>query len=64
MTETELAELLGEGNFRIARNRNEIDRNVNIGRVGQELFPYLIGLVAVAMACEHWLSNRFYREKP
>ncbi len=64
VTETELTELLGEGNFHIARNRSEIDRNVNVGRVGQELFPYLIGLVAMAMACEHWLSNRFYREKP
>jgi len=58
----ELSGIFGKGNFRIARTREQIDRSVNIGRVGQELFPYLIGLVAVVLGLEHLVSNRFYRD--
>lgn len=57
----ELATWLGAENVPIARNRNEIDRSVNVGRVGRELFSYLICGVALLVALEHLLSNRFYR---
>ena len=36
--------------FRLARNRDEIDRSVSAGRVGQELYPYLIVLLVVVLA--------------
>jgi hypothetical protein len=58
-----LEALLGAGRFRLAHGRDEIDRNVSMGRVGRELYPYLIFLVALALGLEHLLANRFYRWK-
>lgn len=58
----ELAQMLGPKTFRLARNRQEIDRHVSLGRVGQELFPLLIGLVACLWGIEYWMANRFYKE--
>jgi hypothetical protein len=60
----DLADSLGNNTFQLARNREEIVRSVSIGRVGQELFPYLITLVAMLLACEHVFANRFYRNSP
>jgi hypothetical protein len=61
-SEQELQAALGDVTFRLARNRTEIDRSVSAGRVGQELFPYLIVLVVLVLAAEGVLSNRFYRD--
>jgi hypothetical protein len=58
-----LEALLGAGRFRLAHGREEIDRSVSIGRVGRELYPYLIFLVALALGLEYLLANRFYRWK-
>ncbi len=56
-----LTDLLGAGRFKLAHNREEIDRTVSVGRVGRELYPILIFLVALAVGGEQLLSNRFYR---
>lgn len=60
--EEQLQEIFGETPFRIARQRSELEGNVNRGRVGRELFPTLILLLAFVLAAEHILANRFYRE--
>ena len=56
-----LEALLGKGRFHLAHSREEIDRNVSAGRVGRELYPLLIVLVALALGLEYLLANRFYR---
>jgi hypothetical protein len=56
-----LKEFFGDTEFRLARSRDEIDRNISTGRVGHELFPILMALLALALAVEHVLANRFYR---
>lgn len=48
--------------FRLARTREQIDRNISMGRVGQELYPSLILIVALALALEMLVANRFYKE--
>lgn len=53
--------LLGAGRYHLTHGREEIDRSVAVGRVGRELFPLLIVLVALALAAEYLLANRFYR---
>jgi hypothetical protein len=58
----ELKTALGDMPLRIARSRDEIDRSVNLGRVGRELYPLLIVLLALVLAGEYLLSNRFYRQ--
>jgi hypothetical protein len=58
----DLKRVFGDVPFRLAHNREEIDRSVSAGRVGQELFPYLIVLLALVLGCEQVLSNRFYQD--
>jgi hypothetical protein len=58
----ELAEVLGPLSFRTARTRDEIERDISTARVGRELFAPLIFLVAVFLAMEHLVANRFYKE--
>jgi aerotolerance regulator-like protein len=57
---TEAVKTLGGERARVATNREEIELRVGLGRVGRELFPALILAVALAMAAEQLLSNRFY----
>ena len=37
---------------------------MSVGRVGRELYPLLIFLVAAVLAGENWLANRFYKRSP
>jgi hypothetical protein len=56
----DIVKVLGAERARVATNRDEIAVRVGLGRVGRELFPILILLVALAMAAEQLLANRFY----
>ncbi|HVA47278.1 MAG TPA: BatA domain-containing protein [Pirellulales bacterium] len=58
-----LKQVFGDTEFRLARSRDEIDRQMSTGRVGRELFPLLMALVALVLAVEHFMSNRFYRSE-
>jgi hypothetical protein len=60
--EGELKRLFGEQTFHVARSQEQIDRHVSLDRVGRELFPLLIAIVAIVLGAEHVLANRFYRE--
>ncbi len=56
----ELIKSLGSERTRVARTRKEIEVRVGIRRRGYELFPALILAVALVMAAEQLLANRFY----
>jgi hypothetical protein len=60
VTAADAVKVLGKERARVATNREEIALSVGIGRVGRELFPILILVVALAMALEQLLANRFY----
>ncbi|NDC64144.1 MAG: hypothetical protein EBZ59_09225, partial [Planctomycetia bacterium] len=55
----QLAGLLGAGH-RLARTEDELVRDVNLDRVGAELFGWLILVVALLMAGDWIVANRFY----
>jgi hypothetical protein len=57
----ELDALLRKDRYQLARNREEIHRVVGQQRVGQEMYPYVVLLLAAALALEQVLANRFYR---
>lgn len=59
-----LLESLPEKQVELASTLQDVERYVDIGRSGRELFPYLIALVALVWGSEHLLANRFYRETP
>ena len=62
LDEADLPSIFGDVEFSLAHNLEEIDRTVQKGRVGRELFPWLIMLIAVLLAGEFALANWFYRE--
>ena len=55
-------ELFGPFKVPIAHSREQINRSINIARVGRELYPPLIFLVAMVLAMEYFVANRFYKE--
>lgn len=55
----QLAAFIGAGQ-RMARTETELVRDIDLGRVGAELFGWLIVVAAVAMAADWILANRFY----
>jgi hypothetical protein len=57
-----IAAVLGKDRVRFARERDEIEVSVGLGRVGRELFPWMIGALVVILAGEHVVANRFYKE--
>jgi hypothetical protein len=62
ISDKELAEQLAPVKFRLARTRQQLDRDVSQGRVGRELFPPLVLLIAVLIGLEMVMANRFYKE--
>jgi len=60
--EDALAAVLGSHPYQVARTSDQLEIKVSQGRVGRDLFPILIVLVATALGIEHVLANRFYRE--
>ncbi len=51
--------ILGKDRYRLARNRDDIDREVVSARVGSEFYPLLMAFVALVLGLEHVLANRF-----
>jgi hypothetical protein len=62
LADNELPAVFGPLKFQLAHTRQQIERDVSTGRVGRELFPPLIVLVAMILGLEMLVSNRFYRE--
>lgn len=58
----QIAESLGEDRVALARGQSQLERKVDVGRVGREMYPWLMALVAIALGAEHLVSNRFYKE--
>lgn len=61
LDQEKLAELIGKERLAIARGPGDIERVVGEGRVGRELFPWLMLLVVTLIAVEGYFANRFYR---
>jgi len=61
----DLAGLLGP-RARLARTEEELVRDVNLERIGSELYGWIILLAALVMAADWFVANRFYapREAP
>jgi hypothetical protein len=59
-SDTELVAALGNDRARVARTRDEIEVRVGQTRTGRELFPIVILILALVLAGEQWLANRFY----
>ena len=58
---SDIAESLGSDRVELATSRRNLSKSIDLGTVGRELFPWLIALVAIALGCEQWLADRFYK---
>ncbi|MGI9454982.1 MAG: BatA domain-containing protein [Aeoliella sp.] len=54
---------LGANRVELARDRRALSSTIDLGRVGRELYPWVIVLVALAFGCEQWLADRFYERR-
>lgn len=61
LSRDQLGDLLGKDRYQLARDRDEIVREVGHARVGREFYPYLMALLVIVVGLEHLFSNRFYR---
>jgi hypothetical protein len=59
--EDQLKKLFGNHTFRLAHDLRQLEGKVTEARVGRDLFPFLVVLLALILAAEHCLANRFYR---
>jgi hypothetical protein len=58
----ELDAVLGADRYQFARSTDEIVVGVGQARLGREFYPFLVPLVALLLAVEYVLANRFYRK--
>ena len=60
----ELDKIVGKGRYSVARSIEGLTRNVTVGRVGQEVFSLILGLVLAFFCAEQFVANRFYEPEP
>ncbi len=63
LTEQELSDMFGPFKPQVARSNDQIVRNVHESRVGREIYPWLILVLAGLLAIEYMVSNWFYKRE-
>ena len=64
ITDDELTAALGDERFSRVKDPEQLDRAVNLGRIGIEVFPVLMGLLIILFCLEHLMANYFYDDEP
>ncbi len=64
VTDEVLDAILGAGRYSRVTDPEQLDRAVNVGRLGVEVFPVLMGLLIVLFCGEHLMANFFYDDEP
>lgn len=60
ITEADLDVFLGEKRYRVAEDIGTLERIVSTGRLGEEMFPFVVGFLLAAFLAEHLAANYFY----
>jgi len=60
ITPDDLDMLLGKARYQITKSTAGLERVVQRGRLGQEVFPLILCLTIFAFCLEHIVANRFY----
>ena len=63
LTDQELSDTFGPFKPQVARSNDQIVRDVHEGRVGREIYPWLILVFAGLLAVEYVVSNWFYKRE-
>lgn len=60
LTTEQLDDVFGKDRYRIATDTESLDRMVHTGRIGKEVFKYVLFCMIVIFVGEHFVANRFY----
>lgn len=58
---TDLDLLLGESRYTVSRDPGSLITNVQFGRMGQEMYSFVVGCLTVVFALEQFTATWFYR---
>lgn len=61
LEKTELDALLGEGRYKVSRDLESLDRDVQSGRLGQEAYSMVVAFLVVVFSLEQFTATWFYR---
>lgn len=64
ISDEDLNQILGERRYTKVADPETLDRAVNLGRLGVEVFPVLMGLLILLFCAEHLMANYFYDTEP
>ena len=53
----------GQDGYRLARSREEVNRDLGEARIGHEMYSWLLVLLVLLLTLEHVLANRFYSRR-
>jgi hypothetical protein len=61
MKEEDLEKILGKDHFSVARDMNQLERDVITGRLGQEMYGMVVAFLVAVFALEQFTATWFYR---
>ena len=61
MEPQDLDSLLGEGRYTVNRDPSSLERNVQTGRLGQEIYSTVVAFLIAVFALEQFTATWFYR---
>jgi hypothetical protein len=62
LVKRDLDALFAKAKYALARDRQSSEEVITTGRIGHEIFPWMMALILVLVTAENFLANRFYRE--
>ena len=62
LKEADLDTIFGKGNYKLAEDVQTLEKIVTIGRLGHEIFPWLMFLILIVVTLENFLANTFYKQ--
>ena len=62
--ENDLDSILGDDRYSLVDSPGELQEAVQVGRLGVEVFPVLLGLLLLMFCAEHLMANFFYDTDP
>ncbi len=60
----DLDTIFGKDNYKLAEDVQTLEKIVTIGRLGHEMFPWLMFLILIVVTLENFLANTFYKQAP
>lgn len=62
LTLEQLNDTLGEDRYSLVQNPTQLREAVQVGRLGVEVFPVLLGVLVLMFCAEHLMANYFYEQ--